>query len=176
MAHPIIAAVRPLPFKESVTHTLIELAHRASIYGVVNDSITFMAEKCHCSKRTFQRHVLLLIKAKILRKTVTKKIVKVKIGEQMEPRIRNEVNIYTFVNLSWKKPASSPLPIAKMAANLPYLQDRQKSQGLTEEIQTLEKGLRFCTPGSDAYVTTEEKLTRLRALKRGGSLPMAVTS
>ena len=62
MALPIISAVRArTDLKESVLHTAQELAHRASIYGVVSDAIPFMAQKCHCSKRTFQRHILVLI-------------------------------------------------------------------------------------------------------------------
>ena len=38
MALPLITAVRHLPFKESVIHTALELAHRCSIYGVVRVS------------------------------------------------------------------------------------------------------------------------------------------
>jgi hypothetical protein len=34
------------------------------------------------------------------------------------------------------------------------------------EIQTLEKGLRFTTKGSEAHVATLEKLERLKTLRR----------
>ena len=75
MASPIITAIRQRrDLKESVLHTAQELAHRASIYGVVRASNAYMGGKCHCHGRTFQRHVVRLVEARILKKTVVKKV------------------------------------------------------------------------------------------------------
>ena len=54
--------------KESVFHTLIELAHRASIYGVVRVSLRYLAQKCHCCKQTIINHLAKLIELKIISK------------------------------------------------------------------------------------------------------------
>ena len=44
MAKPIIAALRQRrDLKESVLHTATELAHRASIYGVVRVSYSYLS-------------------------------------------------------------------------------------------------------------------------------------
>ena len=62
MATPLIAAIRQRrDLKESLTHTAQELAHLASIYGVVRVSYSYLAEKCHCSRRTVIRHIQRLI-------------------------------------------------------------------------------------------------------------------
>ena len=71
MATPIIAALRQRQdLKESLLHTAQELAHRASLYGVVRVSYSYLALKCHCSRRTVIRHIQRLLDAGILRKTV----------------------------------------------------------------------------------------------------------
>ena len=182
MALPLIAAVRQRrDLKESVLHTVQELAHRASIYGVVRDSNAYMARKCHCSKRTFQRHVLQLIALRIVKKTVTKTLVKVRVGDRVETRLRNEINVYTFT-MAWQHPDRTHVPIVTMTRKFPYLQDRDKSATLQEQekggsfaekIAALEKGLRFCTAGSEAYQSTEERLARLRALQHPETEPAA---
>jgi hypothetical protein len=64
MATPIIAALRTrADLKESLLHTAQELAHLASIYA-------FLAQKCHCSRRTVIRHIQRLLDLGIIRKTV----------------------------------------------------------------------------------------------------------
>jgi hypothetical protein len=71
MALPILAALRALRdphLKESVLHTALELAHRASLYGVVRVSLSYLALKCHCCKQTIINHLKTLIALKILRK------------------------------------------------------------------------------------------------------------
>ena len=166
MSLPIITAVRALRdphLKESVLHTAQELAHRASIYGVVRASNAYMGQKCHCHQRTFQRHVLRLIDARILKKTVVKRLVKVRVGERLEDRLRNEVNVYTFT-LPWKRPPRIQVPIDRMSTTLPQQEEREKSVGLGEDIQNLEKGLRWYTAGSLGYEATLEKITQLKAL------------
>jgi CTP-dependent riboflavin kinase len=71
MALPIITAVRARhDLKESVFHTLIELAHRSSIYGVVRVSLRYLAQKCHCCKQTIINHLTKLIELKIISKNV----------------------------------------------------------------------------------------------------------
>ena len=58
MASPILAALRQRhDLKESLLHTAQELAHLASIYGVVRVSYTYLALKCHCSRRPVIRHI-----------------------------------------------------------------------------------------------------------------------
>jgi hypothetical protein len=168
VASPIIAAIRQQRhLKESVLHTAQELAHRASIYGTVHHSSNaYMAEKCHCSKRTFQRHVVCLVKAHILKKTVIKMLVKVKVGDRYEVRLHNEINVYTFT-LPWKKlteSASSQAPMDRMSTKLPYRQDTEKAGSLREDLHRAEKGVRFCTPGTEAYRAALQHLERLRAL------------
>jgi len=93
-------------------------------------------------------------------------LVRVRVGDRYDMRLRNEVNVYTFT-LPWKKPNRSQAPIVKMASKLPYPQDIEKNGSLLEEIRTAEKGLRFCTPGSDAYITSLAKLERLRLMAHG---------
>src|SRR4029434_9121293 len=71
MATPLIDAIRQRQdLKESLTHTAQELAHLASIYGVVRVSYSYLAVKCRCSRRTVIRHIQQLLDLRILRKTV----------------------------------------------------------------------------------------------------------
>src|SRR5215468_8493527 len=94
MSTPIIAALRQQrQLKESLLHTAQELAHRASIYGVVRVSYSYLALKCHCSRRTIIRHIQRLIDLKLIQKSV----IWIK-GHFCE------VNTYTFV-LAWEKRA-----------------------------------------------------------------------
>jgi len=155
MAAPIIAALRTrTDLKESLLHTAQELAHRASIYGVVRVSYGFLARKCHCSRRTVMRHIQRLIDLKLIRKSV----IWIK-GNFCE------INTYTFL-VDWEKPVGNQ-GSAKMSANLPPQEEREKSTGLEEELRQLAKGLRWCTPGSQAYEATCEKIARLQALAGG---------
>lgn len=182
MASPIITAIRQRrDLKESVLHTAQELAHRASIYGVVRASNAYMGGKCHCHGRTFQRHVVRLVEARILKKTVVKKVVKIKVGARLEERLRNEVNVYTFT-LPWHTSASSTVPMDRMSSNLPppditqnaMLRNRgdnprEKTSGLTAELANQQRTLRLLTPGSGLWERTREEITRLEHL-----LPTAV--
>ena len=167
MALPLITAVRHLPFKESVIHTALELAHRCSIYGVVRVSNAYMGDKCHCSARTFQRHIVKLEAEHILRKTVTKTLVKVKVGERTETRLRNEVNTYTFT-IPWKQPSSLKVPIDTMSTNLPH-QERGKELSLREELENARKVLRDCTPGSIFWQWSQDNMVRLEGLLGAGT-------
>ena len=151
MASPIIAAIRQRrDLKESLTHTAQELAHRASIYGVVRVSYTYLADKCRCSRRTVIRHIQRLLDLGIIRKTVL--------------WIRGnfcEMNTYTF-RIAWE--TSRPKGGSdKMASTLPR-QEREKTVSLHEELARQKKGLRFWTPGTQQYTKTCEEIARLEAL------------
>src|SRR5262245_43703070 len=154
MSSPIIAAVRQQhQLKESVLHTAQELAHRASIYGVAKVSYSYLAQKCHCCRQTIINHIKKLIDLKIIRKSV----IWIK-GNFCE------VNTYHFL-LDWDQSSATKGGSKKSVQNLPPLENTQdKWGGIEEEINTLTRGLRFCTPGSDAYVTTQEKIERLREM------------
>jgi helix-turn-helix protein len=151
MATPLIAAIRQRrDLKESLTHTAQELAHLASIYGVVRVSYSYLAVKCHCSRRTVIRHIQRLIDLRILRKTVL--------------WIRGnccEVNHYAFL-LAWEKPAPTG-GSDKTASTLPR-QEREKNNSLREEWEKQKKGLRFWTPGTEQWQKTCEEITRLEGL------------
>jgi Helix-turn-helix domain len=140
MARPIIAAIRQrTDLKESLLHTAQELAHRASIYGVVRVSYSYLALKCHCSRRTVIRHIQRLIDAGILRKSVLWIC-----GHYCE------VNTYAFL-LSWeKRPARQGSDI--MAPKSPQTREREEKYGSMAEKKRLDaKGLAFLTPGSALY-------------------------
>jgi hypothetical protein len=154
MAAPIIAALRHRDdLKESVLHTAQELAHRASIYGVVRVSYTYLAQKCHCSRRTVMRHIERLIEAKIVRKTV------IWITGNF-----CEINQYSFI-IPWdKRPHKGGSD--KMTWNLP-LQEREKKSSVREELEKQKKGIHFLTPGSDLWHKVSEEIVRLEGLLVG---------
>ena len=151
MATPIIAALRQRQdLKESLLHTAQELAHRASIYGVVRVSYSYLALKCHCSRRTVIRHMQRLVDLGIVRKTVL--------------WIRGnycEINTYTF-RMAWDKVRPSG-GSDKTASTLPP-QEREKELSLREELKNAKKVLGDCTPGSIFWQWSHDNLTRLEGL------------
>ena len=154
MASPIIAAIRQRrDLKESVLHTCIELAHRASIYGVVRVSLRYLARKCCCCTQTVINHL--------------KKLIALKIVTKQRCRIRGsayfEVNVYTF-SIAWEKVPAQTCISQKSGTRFPQPEEGEKKEGVQEHIRNLEKGLRFCSPGSPAYEATQEELVRLKAL------------
>ena len=158
MATPIIAALRQRrDLKESLTHTAQELAHLASIYGVVRVSLRYLAMKCHCCKQTIINHIEKLIELKILRK----RVVWVK-GNLCE------TNRYTF-RIAWDKRPAQMCHSQISRPNLP-LQEREKNFSVREELDNQRKAIRlgFVTPGSEAWEATQETIVRLeRLLARG---------
>ena len=130
MATPIITAIRQRhDLKESLLHTAQELAHLASIYGVVRVSYTYLAQKCHCSRRTVLRHIQRLIDAGIVRKTVL--------------WIRGnycEINTYTF-RIAWDKRVRTR-GSDKTARTLPP-QEREKHSSVREELARQKKASSF---------------------------------
>lgn len=155
MATPLIAALRQrTDLKESLTHTAQELAHLASIYGVVRVSYRYLAVKCRCSRRTVIRHIQRLIDLRILRKTV------LWISGNF-----CEVNTYTF-RISWDK-ARPKGGSDKTAPSLPH-QEREKNCSVREALGNQRKALQFLTPGSDVWRKTQEEMARLAGLLAHG--------
>src|SRR5262245_4841899 len=140
MSSPIIAVLRQQrQLKESLLHTAQELAHRASIYGVVRVSYSYLATKCHCSRRTVIRHIQRLIDAGLIRKSIL--------------WIRGnccETNSYAFL-LPWdKRPATQGSD--KTASKFPPRTEEREKVGSWKEKQRLDaRGLSFLTPGSPLY-------------------------
>ena len=140
MSSSIIAALRQQrQLKESLLHTAQELAHRASIYGVVRVSYSYLALKCHCSRRTVIRHIQRLIDLRLIKKSVL--------------WIRGnycEVNTYAFL-LAWeKRPArqGSDKTVSKFP---PTSKGEEKYGSLEEKTRMDARGLSFLTPGSALY-------------------------
>jgi hypothetical protein len=151
MATPIIAALRQRhDLKESLTHTAQELAHLASIYGVVRVSYRYLAVKCRCSRRTVIRHIQRLIDLRILRKTVL----------WMRGNCC-EVNHYAFL-ITWDQ-ARPRGGSDKTASKLPP-PEREKNCSVREELDKQRKGLHFWTPGTEQWHKTCEEITRLEGL------------
>ena len=145
MSSPIIAAIRQQrQLKESVLHTAQELAHRASIYGIVRVSYSYLALKCHCSRRTIIRHIQRLIDAGIIRKSVM--------------WIRGnfcEVNTYAF-QLPWDKRPGAGGSDKTASKSPPRTEEREKGGSLEEKKQMDARGLSFLTPGSELYQLVKE--------------------
>jgi hypothetical protein len=154
MALPIITAIRQRrDLKESLTHTAQELAHLASIYGVVKVSYSYLAIKCRCSRRTVIRHIQRLLDLRIIHRDRLHRL-----GKKFF-----EINTYTF-RLAWD--TSPPKGGSdKTSQNLPP-QEREKNLSLREELANLKKGLRLgiYSPGSIAWESTCEKMARLESL------------
>ena len=148
MALPIITAIRTrTDLKESLLHTAQELAHRASIYGVVRVSYSYLALKCHCSRRTIIRHIQRLIDLKLIRKSV----IWIK-GHFCE------VNTYTFV-LAWEQRAPTQGSDKTTRKFPPARGNEEKAGRLAEKKRLDAKGLTFLTPGSALYHLVREHQT-----------------
>lgn len=154
MAKPIIAALRQRKgLKESVKHTLQELAHLTSIYGVARTSYDYLATKSDCSRRTAIRHIQIGIDAKIIRK----KVVWLK-GNYCE------VNTYTFV-IPWDiRPATGGSD--KTASTLPQ-KEREKERSVQEDLERQKKGIQFLAPGTERWDAVQREIARLEALLVG---------
>jgi hypothetical protein len=147
MSSPIITAVRQIrQFKEPVFHTLIELAHRSSIYGVARVSYGCMAKQCHCCRQTIINHIKQLISAGILKKSV----IWIK-GNFCE------VNTYTF-QIAWDK-----RPVGQGSQNslpkFPRQEEGEKFGSLAEKKRLDARGLTFLTPGSALHRLVAERQT-----------------
>src|SRR5262249_31231805 len=133
--------------KEALLHTAQELAHRASIYGVVRVSYRYLGVKCHCSKRTAMRHIQRLIDAGIIRKSVI--------------WIRGnycEVNTYRF-RIAWDKRPSREVSNKPASKSPPPSKGEKKYASLAEKQRLAARGLSSLTPGSALYVLVAERQT-----------------
>jgi hypothetical protein len=160
MSVAILSAIRQhAQLKGSLKLTAQEIAHRASSSGFVRVSYGYLASKTGMAIRTMIRHVHLLEGLGILRKH------KVWISAN-----RCAVNVYTLLIRPLHTCASD-----KVASRLPdagkeresYAQGEGKYGTIQADLARWEKALRFTTPGSDAYITTLERVERLRAFPRG---------
>jgi hypothetical protein len=155
MSSPIIAALRRRDdLKEPLQHTVQELAHIASIYGVARASLRYLAWKCNCCKQTIINHLKKLIDLKIIRKHV----IWVK-GNFCE------INTYTFC-ISWNKRPAQMCHSKSFRQTLPP-QEREKNCGVKEELENQKKGIRFLTPGTDLWRKVSEEIARLEELLIG---------
>jgi hypothetical protein len=153
MALPIITAIRQRrDLKESLTHTAQELAHLASIYGIIRVSYTELARKCRCSRRTVMCHIGRLEELRIIRKTVL--------------WIRGnfcETNTYAFL-LAWDK--SRPTGGSDKTSRTLPPQEREKNSSVREELANQEKALRegWILPGSERWEAINERIVYLEGL------------
>lgn len=158
MALPIITALRRCyTLQRTVLDTAIQLAHRASIYGVVRVSLRFMAGKCRCCKQTIITHLKKLIALNILRKTRTRK----------QGRFFFELNQYSFNNalLQWRTKESTNHPSQNTGPNLPPPEREQEKFGaIREDIRKIQNGLHYQTPGSLGYEEAMRNIAALTAL------------
>ena len=197
MTSPIIAALRRYPgLKESVQHTLQELAHMASIYGVVRVSYDEIAWKSSCSPRTAIRHIKVIEDVQIVKAIRQKSVVRRKDlplhdrGYSSDPikgheRVfRNEINQYRFL-IKWDKsphhPTSSNTSYDKVSRTFPPPKEREKRNGweqgkegsLQEKIEKQRRFLREVdpAPGSFQWEIAQEEIARLEVLLSGGDRP-----
>ena len=165
MATPIIAALRQRDdLKESVLHTVIEMAHRSSVYGVVRVSLRYLAQKCHCCKQTIINHLAKLIELGILSKTVIWIM-----GNLCE------TNRYTF-RIAWQKTPAQVCHSQNAGPKFPHQEKREDQRAVREDEQDKAGSLRkqlanqqrmlnwLYTPGSDQWQRTCEEIARLERL------------
>jgi hypothetical protein len=165
MALPIITAVRARhDLKESLFHTLIELAHRSSIYGVVRVSLRYLAQKCHCCKQTIINHLAKLIELKI----ISKNVIWIK-GNLCE------TNTYRFL-IPWQKPPAQMSHSQHSGLKFPHQEKREEQRSVRADAREKEGSLRdklanqkrmlplLYTPGSDQWQRTCEEIAYLEGL------------
>jgi hypothetical protein len=127
---------------------------------VVRVSYSYLALKCHCSRRTVLRHIQRLIDLGIVRKTVL--------------WIRGnycEINTYRF-QIAWD--TSPPKGGSdKTSQNLPPTEEeknaaltaREKNTSVRDDLAKQRWGLHnLYTPGSDRWHRTQEEIARLEGL------------
>ena len=153
MSTPIIAELRHLPQVTGFTRFLaIEMAHRASIYGVARMSYSMMVYKTGVSQRTVIRHVHKLVALGVIRKYRVPR-----------PGRNWEWNTYTFL-IKYQKEPPAHLGSDNLAQIHPVMEERGKNFSLRTEITQLKRGLSFQTPGTDRYEESQREIQRLRAL------------
>ena len=155
MARTIIAALRHRQYAHLRGNTFLiatELAHRMNKQGYGRVSYQYLAWKAHCCRRTAITQIAKLLDLGLIAKTV----IRTKEGYAW--------NLYKYIGP--RVHTASPPGTTHGASVVRTLPDpeREKESSLRDDIQNLEKGLRWWTPGSEAYAATQEKITRLKAL------------
>jgi Helix-turn-helix domain len=136
MSKHIITAIR----QQSQLHgplllAAIELAHRADgNNGIVQISYSYLASKCHQSRRTAIRHVNRLIAMGIIR-----------CQRFWQPGNKWGVNRYIFL-IRWEKAAQTGNG-DRMSSKLPNHEDKEKYGSLEEEKKSIQQVLNWLTPG-----------------------------
>jgi len=128
--------------KGSLRFTALNIAYKCNGAGIGRVAYRYLAKRTGLHVRTIMRHVAKLIALGVLCKTVT--------------RLRSQrcmLNLYKFI-----------LPTCA-CDTAPSRTERGRKELTLEDVPTLERGLRSCTPGSLAYETTLETITRLRTLR-----------
>jgi Winged helix-turn-helix DNA-binding len=149
MSKAIIASIRKnQQLRGSLLLTAQELAHRADGYnGHVRISYSYLAQKCHYSKRTAMRHINRLLGMGIIR-----------VQRFWAPNNKWGINCYRFV-IPWQKPSARqgnsdiPSPILPTARNT---EEREKYGSLRDEEKGREMVLSWLSPGSKLWELTNE--------------------
>lgn len=153
MSRPIIAAIRKdCQIPRVVFFQAIELGHLASVRGVVRAAYSFLAHKWRCSLRTAIRHIKRLVELGFIEKIVTR-----------VDKKRCEVNTYRIAKkyLPSHKETTEQMLSDKSSKSLPPLEEKGKFLSLSEEIRQLKLGLKFNTPGTIWYISSQERLQEL---------------
>ena len=153
LSRAILTTLRRLPqLKGSLKLTALELAHMASGSGTISVPYAWLARKTGMCVRTMQRHIDRLIALQILTKTCYRLALN-----------RWGTNRYTFLV------PGAPI-LHKCAPDIlsplsSTTEKKEKSLSLRDEIAQLERGIRLWTPGSDPYLSCQERLSYLHGLR-----------
>src|SRR6266542_893693 len=165
MASELVAAIRNHPaLKLSLRYAAIELAHKADDSGTIRVSYDYLKDKLNSCKRTAIRMIAWLVAKGILSKTVT-----------CLGRSSYHKNTYHFLVPFRRSPAPAQtfsgdnrVFLAGFLDKMPPILPKAKASGmkelsLREEIEKLERGQRYLTPGSDLFEASEEEIRRLKS-------------
>ncbi len=143
MSRDIITAIRQQSqLHGSLLLAAIELAHRADgNNGIVQISYSYLASKCHQSRRTAIRHIHRLINLGIIR-----------CQRFWRPGNKWGVNRYIFL-IRWEKPKPAQTGNGdRMSSNLPKPENSKEKYGSLEgEENARQRVLGWLTPGSIAW-------------------------
>ena len=168
MAIDIYQALRHHPeVKLSYRLTLLELAKAAKPDGTVSMAYSYISSRIGGSVRTAKRHI-------------KKLVLDFQVLDKRPPRWiatnRYATNTYLFLLKfvplrAWPPRGDtqvfSSIEAAKQAQNLKNPEEEKKkgdNATLAQEQKDLERGLRFCVPGSERYDVCLTELQRLRSI------------
>jgi len=142
MSFAIITAIRKSSqLHGSLFHTAKELAHRASgDSGVVTISYSYLASKCHQSKRTTIRHIAKLVALGIIR-----------CQRFWQAGRKWLCNRYTFT-IAWERPKPAQMSNSDIpSSNLPRANSSEKYGSLENEQKGKSRILGWLTEGSELW-------------------------